>query len=102
MGELQGEFLSMYSMADYEAAINAAPPGTMIKLGDLDKAFVTCTTCNGKMPVDQAQFHKHLQDCPHCGKTIDINMTAHDPVIESKKAGAGDITYTTGCTERTL
>lgn len=93
----EGEFLSMYSMADYENAIKAAPPGTLIKLGDLDKAFVTCTTCNGKMPPEQAQFHKHLKDCEHCGVNYDENMTRHSPILESKPVGAGTVGFTSGC-----
>ena len=92
-----GEFLSMYSIADYEAAIQKAPPGTLIKLGDLEANIVTCTTCNSKMDRKAAEFHKHPKKCDACGDTFDENMEKHEPIHHEGPVGAGTIKYTTGC-----
>jgi len=97
-----GEFLSFFSMADYEAAIAKAPPGTLIMLGDLDKQFVTCTTCGGKMAPDQAQFHTHPKKCGACGVTFDENLKKHTPVHATAHRGAGTVTFTAGCKEEDL
>jgi ribosomal protein L37E len=93
-----GEFLSRFSMADYQAAINAAPPNTMIKLGDLDKALVTCSTCGARMEPAATAFHKHPKDCDTCGLTYDENMEKHTPMITTSPHGnAGTVVYSSGC-----
>lgn len=97
-----GEFLSFRGIADYEAAIAAAPPGTLIKLGDLEKDVVTCTTCSSKMDRKAAEFHKHPKKCGACGVTFDENMVKHTPVHQTRHVGAGSVTYTTGCKEEAL
>jgi hypothetical protein len=98
----EGEFLSMFSMADYEAAIQAAPPGTLIKLGDLDRAFVTCTTCGAKMKPEHTQFHKHPKRCEHCASEFDENTHKHTPILHTGQVGAGTIGFTKGCTTEAL
>lgn len=97
-----GEFLSFYSVVDYEAAIKAAPPGTFIKLGDLEKNLVTCTTCGSKMDRTSIPFHKHPKECEHCHATYDENTHKHTPQIANKHAGAGTVTFTAGCKEEAL
>jgi hypothetical protein len=102
MDDIQGEFLSFRSMADYEAAIAAAPPGTMIKLGDLDKDMVRCTTCDAAMERKAAEFHKHPKKCEVCGEHFDENMEKHTPNHVSEQRGGGTIGYTTGCKKESL
>jgi hypothetical protein len=97
-----GEFISIYSIADYEAAINAAPPGTLIKLGDLEQNIVTCTTCNSKMDRKAAEFHKHPKKCGACGDIFDENMERHEPEHHEGQVGAGTIKYTRSCKKVTL
>lgn len=97
-----GEFLSFYGMADYQAAIAAAPPGTLIKLGDLEKNLVTCTTCNEKMSRKASEFHKHPKKCEACGVHYDENMVKHTPIHQTRHVGAGSVTFTAGCKEEAL
>lgn len=102
MDQQGGEFLSFFSIADYEAAIAAAPPGTLIKLGDLEKNIVTCTTCGSKMDRKAAEFHKHPKKCDACGVTYDENLTKHTPIHATAHRGAGTVTFTAGCQEEAL
>ena len=86
----------------YEMAIQAAPPGTMIKMGDLEKDLVKCTTCGAQMEPQHTQFHKHPKKCEHCAETFDENEVAHEPVKHSGQVGAGTIGYTKGCQVKAL
>lgn len=86
----------------YEAAINAAPPGTMIKMGDLEKDLVKCTTCGAEMEPRHTQFHKHPKKCAHCHDTFDENIHKHVPIMHTAQVGAGTIGFTRGCTQEVL
>jgi phage FluMu protein Com len=86
----------------YEQAIAAAPPGTMIKLGDLERPMVRCTTCNGEMDEAAAQFHKHPKKCGACGNHFDENMEKHTPIHVSEQRGGGTIGFTSGCKKESL
>ena len=86
----------------YEQAINAAPPGTMIKFGDLEKEMVKCTTCGAQMEPQHTQFHKHPKKCDACGDHFDENMEAHEPIHHEAQVGAGTIKFTRACKKVTL
>lgn len=86
----------------YEQAILAAPPGTLIKFGDLEREMVKCTTCGAEMLPEHTQFHKHPKKCEHCHTHFDENTHRHVPVMHTQQKGAGTIGYTTGCKEEAL
>lgn len=91
-----GEFVSMYGLQDYMAAIQAAPNNTLILLGDLDRNVVICTTCNAKMDRKAAEYHKHPKECDGCGDTFDENTERHEPIHENVQRGA-TLVYSSGC-----
>lgn len=86
----------------YEQAIMAAPPGTLIKFGDLEREMVKCTTCGAEMEPQHTQFHKHPKKCEHCSVEFDENTHRHVPIKHTAQVGAGTIGFTRGCTTEAL
>jgi hypothetical protein len=86
----------------YEQAILAAPGGTLIKFGDLEREMVKCTTCGAEMLPEHTQFHKHPKKCDTCGDHFDENLEKHTPDHVTEQRGGGTIGYSRGCKKETL
>lgn len=56
-----GSMIDTVDVRDYFRAIHQAPPGTMIKMGELEKSpeWAQCTECGALMDWVLTKYHVH-------------------------------------------